>query len=706
MKYIYKDYLFGNTLIRYVISKESGKVFLNLFPKDAAKVPDEKYENYKLGGQFDDNYDWFDGALFHLQLSHHIRSPYSNSLKLGSSYDDMRFKDQIVIKDTDKTIIETVVASDEGYEVIHRLTNYSGEKGFEVKCTFKNDTGKTVNLEMFEGASLDCFSPYMINDGSKDISVHVFRSGWATEGNHFEYTLPELNLGKAWGSNFSSFKIGTQGSRPTEKYFPFAAVEDKKAEVLWGMQLYCEGSWQMEFSRMGRTLSFSGGLGDADFGKWTKRIENGGEFTTPKAFIAAVHGDISDLADVFLRMRDKDIAAYGEMGMPIIFNEWCTSWGKPSQEKNLKIADKLSRSKTKYFVMDAGWYDGTIGDWNVKKDTFPDGMKAYAESIKKKGFVPGIWMEFECTNEGSEYYSKDYDDMHLKHDGYVIVGQVNKSRRESFWDLRNPDTVKLLEEKVIKFLKDNGFGYLKVDYNANIGSSCDGAESGGEGLRQHVLAVHEFFKKIKAAIPGIVIENCSSGGMRLEPSMTALTAMSSFSDAHVSVDIPVIAANLQYLLPPKQSQIWCVLKPEFDSDRFAYTISAGFLGRICWSGDIVGLSNVQMDEIYKAEDLYEEVADIIHHGKSTIYRTEKLINFRYPKGTQAVIRYADTGDKALLIYHCFEDTATLELPLDGNWEIQKTLYDANITVSDNIIIHESKRLFGNVVLLKRADVKK
>ena len=46
MKYIYKDYLFGNTLIRYIISKESGKVFLNLLPKDAAKEPDEKYESF------------------------------------------------------------------------------------------------------------------------------------------------------------------------------------------------------------------------------------------------------------------------------------------------------------------------------------------------------------------------------------------------------------------------------------------------------------------------------------------------------------------------------------------------------------------------------------------------------------------------------------------------------------------------------------
>ncbi len=701
MSYIYKDYDFGKTLVRYIISKESGKVFLNLLPKDALKKPLERYESFSSDGQFADNYDWFDGALFHLHLSHYSRSPYPNSLKYGDSYDEMRFKKQTVIRAENKIIIDTAVVSAEGYEVIHRLTNYDGENGFEVECTFKNNTDKAFMLEMFEGASLDCLSPYINDDGSEDIRVHTFRSGWATEGTHIKYTLPELNLGKAWGSNFSSYKIGSMGSRPTEQYFPFAAVEDKGANVIWGMQLYTPATWQIELSRAGAKLSLSGGLGDADFGRWTKEVKCGESFTAPKTLIAAVCGDISDIADVFLKMREKDIDVYGEGDMSITFNEWCTSWGKPSHENNLKIADRLSKSMLKYFVMDDGWFDGAIGDWDVKKESFPRGLKTYTDDIKARGFVPGIWMEFECTNEGSKYYSPDYDDMHLKKSGNIIVGRVNKSRKESFWDFRNPETVSLLEKKVIDFLKNNGFGYLKVDYNANIGSCCDGAESGGEGLRQHMIAVHQFFKRIKAAIPDMVIENCASGGMRLEPSMTALTAMSSFSDAHESVDFPAIAANLHYLLHPRQSQIWCVLKPGFDSNRFAYTISAGFLGRICWSGDIMGLSDKQMEAIYKAERLYDEISDIICRGKSRIFRTEQLINFRHPKGTQAVLRYADRANQALVVYHCFEKPERLEIKLNGKWKIVKTLYDADISVSDRLVIDEKKEIFGNVVLLEK-----
>jgi alpha-galactosidase len=159
---------------------------------------------------------------------------------------------------------------------------------------------------------------------------------------------------------------------------------------------------------------------------------------------------------------------------------------------------------------------------------------------------------------------------------------------------------------------------------------------------------------------------------------------------------------MHYLIPPCQSQVWCTLRKDFDENRFAYTSSAGFLGRLCWSGDIMEMSEKQMDNIYRVEEFYDEVSDIIRHGKSRIFRTEKLINFRYPTGTQAVLRYSENGENALLVYHCFEKPEKLVIPLNGSFKTVKTLYDADVTVSDKIVINEKKEIFGNVILLKKA----
>ena len=51
---------------------------------------------------------------------------------------------------------------------------------------------------------------------------------------------------------------------------------------------------------------------------------------------------------------------------------------------------------------------------------------------------------------------------------------------------RKPAAVAHLTERVIGLLRAGNFGYIKVDYNENIGIGVDGAESLGEGLRQHL----------------------------------------------------------------------------------------------------------------------------------------------------------------------------------------------------------------------------
>lgn len=699
--YTIREYQLADTLVRYIIFDESQKVFLQLLPKQCEAEVYYPYEAYKKDGQFADHYDWFAGALCHIQLSHHSQSPYANCFKFGQSYDDLRFASQECTCDQGKTRICTVMSSQENYEVVHELEYMDGDSGFTVSCSFINQSDRVFRLEAITSVALDGLTPYGDDDHSEDLVYHTFRSGWATEGKHICQTIPELNLEKSWGGNFTNVKIGTQGSRPTCEYFPCVAVEDVKRNVLWGIQLVHNATWQIDLSRHGRDLSLSGGLGDVQYGHWFKDVAPGERFDAPKAYVTTVCGELADICDALLRMREKDIVAYGEDDMAITFNEWCTTWGHPTHEGNMKILNRIHQSKAKYFVMDAGWNNGPIGDWQYKQASFPYGLKAYTDAVRAKGRIPGIWMEFECTGEGSESYCSEYDALHLQKNGKVIVGTVNKSRKESFWDFRNPKTRELLQERVINLLKDNGFGYLKIDYNADIGIGCDGAESPGEGLRQNQQAVRDFIAEIKKQIPGIMIENCSSGGMRLEPSMMAVTGMCSFSDAHECYEFPVIAANMHYLIPPCQSQIWCVLKPEFDGDRFSFTISAGFLGRICWSGNVAELSDQQIDEIYRAESFYEEVADIIRHGKSYLYRTQDTVNYRKPQGTQAVVRYSDDGNRALVVYHCFDDPQELTIALDGSWEIEKALYPAQAFVTETLTINEKRVCCGNVLLLKK-----
>ncbi len=230
-----------------------------------------------------------------------------------------------------------------------------------------------------------------------------------------------------------------------------------------------------------------------------------------------------------------------------------------------------------------------------------------------------------------------------------------------------------MAERVIGTLRDGGFGYLKVDYNETAGLGCDGRESQGEGLRRHVLGVYRFFDRIRAELPELVIENCSSGGHRLEPGMLARTAMSSFSDAHELPEIPIIAANLHRLVLPRQSQIWAVLHAADSAERMDYSLAATFLGRMCLSGEVDRLSDGQWARVGDAMALYRRAAPILRDGTS---RTAGSVgdSWRHPSGWQAVVRTAADGRSALVVCHAFADfpAGPLRVPLPGRWTVDAT----------------------------------
>ncbi len=702
--YTFKDYTFGNTTVRYVILDETKNVFMLLLPTNRLDEVNDTYKAVTVDTDFPYNKDFAGGTLCHLQLAHHFRSPLASSNKMSESFYKLAFKSQDVVKEDGKTIIKTIAEAEEGYSVTHCLTNYEGEEGFEVECTFTNNTGKEVCLESITSVTLDNLSPLNHSDDcGEELNLHTFKSSWATEGTHHCRNLRELGLQKAWGGNMDNYRIGSLGARPTAEYFPYAVLEDRKAGVMWGIKICHNATWQIELSRMAYNMSLSGGLGDKLYGDWYKNIADGESFTAPKAYLAMCEGDIADMSDIFLKMQNKDVEKYGEIDdMSIMFNEWCTTWGSPTHKNMMDIADKLKDSKVKYLIIDAGWYKNkVVGDFFPDTENmFTEGVREYFDAIRAKGFVPGIWFEYECVDaDKSVYGDAKYDDCMLKYQGHPVKGVVGLGRREKFWDFSKPEAVKILDENLIKFLKDNDVGYLKIDYNANIGFGCDGAESPGEGLRQHTQRALDYVCKIKESVPGITIEDCASGGLRLDPLTLSKHAMCSFSDAHESYEIPVVAANLQYLVPPRQSQVWCVFKKHFDRDRMGYMISSCFLGRICWSGDILGFDDDQMNQVLRAEKMYEKVAPIIKNGKSRIYRTD-VVKYRDLQGTQAVLRYADDGKSALLVYHCFKNSKKLEIELDSDVEIAETLYDAKVKIEGNkLVIDEGKDTFGNVVLL-------
>lgn len=551
----------------------------------------------------------------------------------------------------------------------------------EIETEFINESGADVCLDMLSSFALDNLSPFHEDDAQNCYKFHRFYGGWSMEGKRICQTIEELSLEKTWiGYASNTEKFGSRGSYPVERYFPAAVFEDSEYGVFWAVQLAHNATWEMELSRAGNTLSLTGGLGDRDFCGWKKNIKNGESFKAPKAYAATVKGDIYDACTAVVDMQKPAYNEKGEDRLYTSFNEYCATWGRPTQEKMLSFCKAVKSYGIKYLVIDAGWCregceQNANGEWGIDKNIFPN-MKEMNKIIRENGMVPGIWFEFEVTTEGSKMFEPEYDFMKLKRDGKVLkTGDFR-----SYWDFRREDVREYLYEKVIKLLKDNDFGYIKVDYNANIGIEADGAESGAEGLREHLACVREFFERMKREIPDLVIENCSSGGHRLEPSMMGVSTVSSFSDAHETVEIPYIAADLHNLMLPAQELIWAVLHSDDSKERLIYSLAATFFGRVCLSGKIDTLAPWQSDIVKNALKFYENIESVLKDGTTKLYGNRSKCT-HYPEGTQIALR--STENQILVICHAFDNPCgDFETEIPNGFKIKDSFYGENVCVEN------------------------
>ena len=566
----------------------------------------------------------------------------------GDRYSD-GFGNGITLSSSESVQGMKVISEDE------QVTVFKGKKGHLLKVYHESRQGVTFCRTVFENptdeiATLELLSSVAIR-GLKTDRMHRATSWWSAEGKLLSQDLTDLNMEPSWANHgFRVTRFGQLGSMPVRGWFPFLVLEDSETGAFVGLQLYCASSWQIEIFRNQPEISVQAGLADRDFGSWWKEVLPGESFESPLAVVAE-GASLEEVCDKLVKAQQPRIAPV-DREMPVIFNEWCTTWGNPNMENLERIAARLEGTGVKYLVIDAGWYKSpeydnwfnAAGDWNPSRELFPEGnIGAAAEMIRSHGLIPGIW--FEMENVGTEAHAYQDTDLLLTRDGFPIsVG----ARR--FRDMRMPENWDFLDQKMIRLLKENGFGYLKVDYNECIGAGVDGAESYGEGLRQAVCASQDYFRHIAQELPELVIENCSSGGHRLEPSMMALVSQASFSDAHEALSIPLIAANLHRLIRPEQSQIWAVLRADADEHRINFVLTSAFLGRLCLSGDVDQLPQERWQQALDAIALYAQVRHIIRNGFTDVIEST-VQDYSKPKGFQIVRR--TLGDEALLVVHTY-----------------------------------------------------
>nr|MBA3684036.1 alpha-galactosidase [Planctomycetota bacterium] len=279
------------------------------------------------------------------------------------------------------------------------------------------------------------------------------------------------------------------------------------------------------------------------------------------------------------------------VALPVIFNDYMNClMGEPTTAKLLPLIDAAADMGCEYFCVDAGWYaDGgwwdNVGEWLPSAQRFPGGIEEVLKRILARGMVPGLWLELEVMGIKCPLASKVPDDWFFVRHGKRIIDHGRYQL-----DYRNPAVRAHADAVIERLVTAWGVGYIKMDYNINAGIGTEvAADSPGAGLLGHNRAYLAWLDAVFQRHPDLVIENCSSGGMRMDYALLARHSIQSSSDQMDYRKNAIVAASTPSGVTPEQNAVWSYPLRDADRETAAVNMVNALLGRIHQSGHLAEL---------------------------------------------------------------------------------------------------------------------
>ena len=423
--------------------------------------------------------------------------------------------------------------------------------------------------------------------------------------------VPDLGLAGHGQDGRGRYAVSSDGTWSTGAHLPTAGLTDRATGRTWLWQIEHNGPWRWEVGER-RDGAYVALLGPTDIDhQWQERLAPGASFETVPVSIA-VSGDGLEGAVAALTGHRRALVREHQdrRSLPVVFNDYMnTLMGDPTTAKLLPLVDAAAAAGAEVFCIDAGWYDNgttwwdSVGEWQPSHTRFPGGLVEVLDRIRGHGLVPGLWLEPEVIGVRSPMAAR------LPAAAFLQRGGVRLVEHDRYHlDLRHPAAVAHLDEVVDRLVGELGVGYFKLDYNIDPGVGTDfAAASAGAGLLDHNRAHLAWLDRVLDRHPGLTLENCASGAMRMDYALLARMQLQSTSDQQDYLRYPPIAVAAPLSVLPEQSASWAYPQPDMTDEQIAYTMCTGMLGRLYLSGRLDAMTAGQRDLVHDGVRQYAEI---------------------------------------------------------------------------------------------------
>ncbi len=199
----------------------------------------------------------------------------------------------------------------------------------------------------------------------------------------------------------------------------------------------------------------------------------------------------------------------------------------------------------------------------------------------------------------------------------------------------------------------DGYGvrFFKFDYNVTPGPGTDrDAFSVGDGLLQQNRAQLDWLTGVRDRHPDLLIENCSSGAMRMDYALLSLLELQSTSDQMDPSLYAPIAAAAPASLTPEQAGNWAYPQPGMPPEEIAFCLVTGLAGRLYLSGHLNRMSADELalvrEGVLAYEGLRADLAESVPFwplGLPTSLDDVVVLGLRAPAATYLYVWFPGKG---------------------------------------------------------------
>ena len=309
----------------------------------------------------------------------------------------------------------------------------------------------------------------------------------------------------------AKFHLQPGGGRSSSQVLPFFNLEGSNGGVV--AAIGWSGEWAADFLCDPRGLvTLKCGMARTHL-----LLHPGEQIRTPRMLLLFYEGDRwrgQNLLRQFLLVHHRP----KRNGQPLIGPITCGNWGGTSAEVHLDNIRKIIEHQLpiEYYWIDAEWFGkaggaGTwavnVGNWEVKKDLYPKGFRPLSDALRKSGRELLLWVEPERVFKDTPW-SKEH------HDWLIDLG-----RDSALLNLGNPDARKFLTDFISARIEEFGLGCYRQDFNIDplpFWQAADSSDRQGISEIRHIEGLYAFWDELLARHPNLIIDNCASGGRRID----------------------------------------------------------------------------------------------------------------------------------------------------------------------------------------------